>query len=202
MPEPGSVLGIPIIDFNPFGRPGDPRTVEANRTLAKAIEEGCKRAMKDAKVTHFAGPGSTNKKEQAVSGAEGRSFPDTETKIEYKGMTIRIFGDTYSPRADGMPNSREQRQFGRLDRNADEDNRIYVRLPKPWMIGEEINPDKLKAFTEELCREVKKAVDEGRIGDGKDRFRLEKFFEEITKSRKAGREKEKGSSPDSIQPRP
>lgn len=203
VPEPGSPLAIPIIDFNPFGSPGDPRTVDANRTLAKAIEDGCRDAMKkDAVVTHFAGPGSTDLPERAVRKKDdkGRSFPDTETQIEYKGVTIRIFGDTYTPLADGMPDSRERRQFAKLDRNAEDHNRVYVRLPKPWMVGEEINPDKLKEFTRELCREVKQAVDEGRLGDGKDKLRLEKLFEELTKARKARREKQEGPAPDATRP--
>ncbi len=202
LPEPGSPLGIPILDFNPFGSPGDPRTVELNQTLAKAIEEGCKEAMPEAEVTHFAGPGSTKKKERAVQGKEGRSYPDTETRIEYKGVKIRIFGDSYTPRADRMPDSREQRQFARLDRNAEEHNRVYVRLPKTWMIGEEINPEKLKEFTRELCREVKQAVDEGRLGDGKDKLRLEKLFEELTKRKKARGEGPEAPAPDTNQPRP
>lgn len=189
LPEPGSPLGIPLLDFNPFGSPGDPRTVDANRILAEAIEQGCEQALgKAASVTHFAGPGSTKKKERAVVGSEGRSFPDTETRITYKGVHIRIFGDTYTPKADRMPDSREQRQFARLDRNAEDHNRVYVRLPKPWMIGEEINPEKLKEFTRELCREVKRAVDEGRLGDDKDKLRLERLFEELTKRKRAASE--------------
>ena len=203
LPEPGSPLGIPLIDINPFGSPGDPRTVDANRILAEAIEKGCKQSLgDDAKVTHFAGPGSSKKKERVIEGSEGRSFPDTETRIEYKGVQIRIFGDTYTPKADRMPDSRERRQFARLDRNAEELNRVYVRLPKPWMIGEEINPEKLKELTRELCDEVKRAVDEGRLGDGKDKLRIEKFFEELTKRKKAAPEKPAAPAPDPDQSRP
>jgi hypothetical protein len=56
------------------------------------------------------------------------------------------------------------------------------------MIGEEINPEKLKEFTRELCREVKRAVDEGRLGDDKDKLRLERLFEELTKRKRAASE--------------
>jgi hypothetical protein len=70
------------------------------------------------------------------------------------------------------------------------------------MVGEEINPDKLKEFTKELCREVRQAVDDGRIADGKDRFRLEKIFEELTKRRTARREKQEGPTADPVKPRP
>ena len=97
---------------------------------------------------------------------------------------------------------RERRQFARLDRNAEELNRVYVRLPKPWMIGEEINPEKLKELTRELCDEVKRAVDEGRLGDGKDKLRIEKFFEELTKRKKTAAEKSAAPAPDPNPSRP
>jgi len=186
LPEPGSPLAIPIVDSNPHGRPGDPRTVALNLTVAKRIEKACKDVMEDANVTHYAGPGSVNKGEKAVNGSQGNSYPDFETQIVYKGMTIRIFGDTYSPKVDRSPNAREQRQFARLNVNAGIYDRIFVRLPKAWLLGEEIDPKKLGDFARELCREVKKVVDEGEVGDGKEKLRIEKIVKNLTKKKGPG----------------
>jgi len=102
------------------------------------------------------------------------------------------------PKVDRQPNAREQRQFGRLQRIAKELdlNSLYVRLPKPWLIDEEIDPNKLAKFTKELCKEVKKAVDEGMIGPGKDQLSIERFFEELTKARNPAPKKPEEPAPD------
>lgn len=183
LPQPGSPLAIPIIGSNPNGRPGDPRTQELNRTVGKEIEKACKEEMKDAKVVHYSGPGSKENKEKVIKGGEGDSYPDFETTIEYKGVTIRIFGDTYTGLVNRDPNARERRQFARLDTNAGIYDRIYVRLPKAWMYGEQIDPKKLAEFTRELCREVKKVVDEGKVGDGKEKLRIEKIVKNLTEKK-------------------
>lgn len=104
---------------------------------------------------------------------------------------------------DRLPNARERRQFGRLQRIAKELdlNSIYVRLPKPWLIGEEIDPDKLAKFTKELCKEVKKAVDERRIGHGKGSLSVEHFFEELTKAKKPAPKKHEDPEPGLARPK-
>jgi hypothetical protein len=145
----------------------------------------------NAKIAHVAGPLSPEGAERKLELRDGISYPDSWTTITYKGVTIYFFGDTYTPNGDRMPSSAEQARFAKLDRNAADLNRMYVRMPKPWSINEKINPRALSKFTEELCKEVKKAVDEGKIGEGKDKLNLERFYEELIKKKESEAHKTK-----------
>ena len=119
--------------------------------------------------------------EESVKGSKGRSFPDFETRITYKGFTIRIFGDTYTALKNLDPNAREKRLFGRLDTNTNGQNRVFVRLPKAWQFNEVLDVDKVSEFTRKLCEEVKKLMDKGEPRDGKEKIRLEKIAKDLTK---------------------
>ncbi len=185
LPEPGSPLGIPILGARD-GRRGKLETRQATNALTTAVEKACKKVMGEEAVVHVTGPGPGGdlKERRYPHNSKEYSYPDSTIEVRYKGFTIVILGDTYTPRGDLSPNSAEAARFAKLDRNMARDDRVFVRLPKPWMFGQEIDLEKLGEFTKELCKEVKKALDEGKVGDGKDKLRIERIFKALTKKKK------------------
>ncbi len=168
-PEPGSRLDIPLTSYNPHGRPGDPRTLQTTEDVAKAIAKECKDVMKDGIFTYvYGGPNSENLKEEYLpnihtKGRKGSSYVDATVTASYGGFTMTFFVDTYTAKADGTPDRSEESRHMKLYWNSAERQRLFVRLPKAWKFGQEIDDGKLRESVSELCKEFKKAVDSGDI---------------------------------------
>jgi peptidoglycan hydrolase-like protein with peptidoglycan-binding domain len=183
LPKPGSPLAIPIVGSHTYGRPGKPETQQATEALVEKLKKQCQKVLDKATFSEhkferyfrpFNGPeGSTR----------GSSYADSWFQIKYKGIDIDMIGDTYSTKADQEPTSAEELRYMRLDRNLSDRNRIVVRMPKPWMLGQQIDGAALTEAAKRLCKEVKDAVDRGEIGPGKDNAQWQRFFKGLTKPR-------------------
>jgi hypothetical protein len=184
VPEPGSPLRIPIIDYNPDGRPGDPRTQQSTKDLAKAIEKECEKALKGTgakfEVTfEHQYPPFDGKPGQRRDG----SYADGLVRITIGDITIDVVADTYTPKVGTHPNAGEQNRFFQLERNMTDHHGIVVRLPKPWALGQKINKEKLSEATREICEQIKNMLNKGDLAPGKEKIFIEKLLNHLVKPR-------------------
>ena len=194
VPEPGDPLAIPLTMYNPDGRRGSPHVQQQTAELATSVIEECLAVLEGAKIKQESGPmfykgrlehlGEIGIRSKSRMGSS--SFPDATVTIEYFGTKITVYLDTYSSLVDGTPNKRERRQFAELDFKLRDENRIHVRLPKLDK-DEKIDPDALGAYMRELCKKVKAAMEEGKLVDPNEKFRIEELLREFKKRRQRTR---------------
>jgi hypothetical protein len=74
-------------------------------------------------------------------------------------ITIDFVADTYTPKVDAKPISAEEVRYVKLERDVREAHRAIIRVPKGWVLGQEIDKQKLSEATREICEQIKKQVE-------------------------------------------
>lgn len=182
VPEPGSPLRIPIIDFNPFGPRGKPETQQATKDVVDAIEAACKKALEGTSAKFDR---DTEKYYEGPNGRRGSSFADGLYRIKIGNITIDFVADTYTPKADASPDSGEERRFLKLRPNMKraEVHGFVIRVPKPWALGQVLDTEKLSEATKKLCEQIRKMLDNGELSPDKEKVFVPKLLNELTKAK-------------------
>jgi hypothetical protein len=182
VPEPGSPLRIPIIDLNPDGRPGNKETIKTTDEAMDTIEKECKQALKGTGATFER---MREKYYRPYEGAQGRrrdsSYADGWVQIKIGDITIDFVADTYTPKTDTHPIEAENRRYVKLERNMSGGHGAVVRVPKGWVLGQEVDKERLSQVVGEVCEQIKNMLKRGDLAPGKENIFIRKLLNDLVK---------------------
>lgn len=176
VPQPGSPLRIPIVDHR-YGRRGHPNTIQTTDDVIDTIKKEC------TPILNIPGIKLIDSREwyyPRKDDERGGSFADGLFRIKIGELMVDFVADTYTPNADGKPNSGEESRFLKFQKNA-HDKTFVIRVPKAWQMGQSLDKEKLSEATREICEQIRNMLDGGELAPGKEPVFKEKLLDNLVK---------------------
>jgi hypothetical protein len=186
IPQPGSPLRIPIVDYNPDGRPGNKKTIQTTEEAMDAIQKECEQALKGTGAT------LTRQRERyypPIDGKDGQtrdsSYADGWVQIKIGDIMIDFVADTYTPRTNARPTQAEDGRYLKLEKNLRDVHRAVIRVPKGWVLGQQIDKERLSEATKKICEQIRKMLDHGDLAPDKKKAFIPKLLDDLVKPKPA-----------------
>jgi hypothetical protein len=73
----------------------------------------------------------------------------------------------------------------KLEKNLRDVHRAVIRVPKGWVLGQQIDKERLSEATKKICEQIRKMLDHGDLAPDKKKAFIPKLLDDLVKPKPA-----------------